>query len=122
MKKAFVQASSYTRDLDLQPPFLFTCDIGSHFDLWFGFSGDYGGYGARRTIPLNQLRDPEIFDLFVDIFTDPQKRNCEKISARVTREVAADLAKLAKSLEEQAHEPHQIAGFLMRSRTSGGPI
>ncbi len=113
MEKAFVQGLAYTRNLDSKPPFLLTCDIGSHFEVWLGFSGDYGGYGARREIFLDQLLEPETFDFFVDVFTDPQKRNPEKIAARVTREVASDLAELAKLLEKQ-HEPQLVAHFLMR--------
>jgi len=113
MEKAFVQALSYTRHLEANVPFLLTCDIGSHFELWLGFSGDYGGYGARRTIPLEELRQEDTFDLFVDIFTEPQKRNPQKIAARVTREVAADLAQLAKTLEAK-QSPQEVAGFLMR--------
>lgn len=113
MEKAFVQALAYTRNLDSKPPFLLTCDIGSHFEVWLGFSGDYGGYGARREILLEQLLEPETFDFFVDVFTDPQKRNPEKIAAKVTREVASDLAELAKLLEKQ-HEPQLVAHFLMR--------
>lgn len=113
MEKAFVQALAYTRNLESKPPFLITCDIGSHFELWMGFNGDYGGYGAREIIPLNALKKTEIFALFVDIFTDPQKRNPEKIAANVTREVAAELAKLARLLEQE-YQPQQVAQFLMR--------
>lgn len=113
MEKAFIQALAYARNLDSAPPFLLTCDIGSHFELWTGFSGDYGGYGARKVIRLTDLEKPEVFDLFVDIFIAPQKRNPEKISAKVTRDVAAELAKLARSLERQ-HSPEQVAQFLMR--------
>ena len=113
MEKAFVQALTYARNLDSKPPFLLTCDIGSHFELWTGFSGDYGGYGARKIIPLTDLEKPKVLSLFVDIFTAPQKRNPEKISAEVTREVAAELAKLARSLERQC-SPAQVAQFLMR--------
>jgi very-short-patch-repair endonuclease len=141
MEAAFVQAIAYTRNLPSKPPFLLTCDIGDHFELWMGFSADYGGYGARQDIGLAALRKPEIFDLFVDIFTDPQKRNPEKIAAKVTREVAADLAELARKLERSPHpqslsrgekednlvplllgekglgdegRPQQVAHFLMR--------
>ncbi|MFB8791104.1 MAG: type IIL restriction-modification enzyme MmeI [Potamolinea sp.] len=99
MEKAFVQAVAYTRSLESKPLFVITCDIGDHFELWQGFNQDYGGYGAREEIPLEHLRKEKIFALFVDIFTDPQKRNPEKIAAQVTREVAADLAKLTRSLE-----------------------
>jgi hypothetical protein len=113
MEKAFVQAVAYTRNLSSKPPFLLTCDIGDHFELWMGFSGDYGGYGARREIGLAELRKADVFDLFVDIFTHPQQRNPEKIAARVTREVAADLAQLAKGMEAKV-DPQQVAQFLMR--------
>ncbi|MEG5140288.1 MULTISPECIES: class I SAM-dependent DNA methyltransferase [unclassified Microcoleus] len=122
MEKAFVQAVAYTRSLSSKPPFLLTCDIGDHFELWMGFSGDYGGYGARREIGLTELRKADVFDLFVDIFSNPQQRNPEKIAARVTREVAADLAELAKGMEanvdrasdSQKEYPQQVAQFLMR--------
>ncbi|MCY7286255.1 MAG: hypothetical protein LH679_23105 [Cyanobacteria bacterium CAN_BIN43] len=113
MEKAFVQAVAYTRHLSSKPPFVLTCDIGEHFELWQGFSGDYGGYGARQDILFTDLRKPEVFALFVDIFTDPQLRNPEKIAAKVTREVAADLAELSKRLEGQ-HDPQAVAHFLMR--------
>ena len=125
MEGAFVQAIAYARNLPSKPPFVLTCDIGSHFELWMGFSGDYGGYGARREIGLAELRKPEIFELFVDIFTNPQARNPEKIAALVTREVAADLAELAKSLERSPlaslgkegtgeDRAQEVAQFLMR--------
>jgi hypothetical protein len=116
MQKAFNQAKSYAynRMLPSLPPFLMTCDIGSHFEIWEGFSGEYGSYGARQTINLKDLAQPEIFDRFVAIFTDPQSLNPEKYRARVTREVAAELAKLSRWLEEQGYEAHATANFLMR--------
>ncbi|MDB9342390.1 hypothetical protein PN456_03900 [Nodularia spumigena CS-586/05] len=114
MQKAFIQATAYAPHLQGKPPFLLTCDIGSHFELWMGFSGDYGGYGARQIIKLDNLLKADIFDLFVDIFNQPQKRNPEKIRAKVTREVADDLAKLAYGLEKQQDDPQEVANFLMR--------
>jgi hypothetical protein len=116
MQKAFNQAKSYAynRMLPSLPPFLITCDIGSHFEVWEGFSGEYGSYGARQQINLKDLAQPEIFDRFVAIFTDPQSLNPEKYRARVTREVAAELAKLSRWLEEQGYEAHATANFLMR--------
>jgi len=115
MEKAFFQARAYVKQLDTKPPFLMTCDIGSHFELWMDFSGSYAiGYGARERIELDDLLKPEVFDRFVAIFTDPQSLNPEKYRAKVTREVAAELAILAKWLEGQQHEPHEVANFLMR--------
>jgi hypothetical protein len=116
MQKAFNQAKSYAynRMIPSLPPFLITCDIGAHFEVWEGFSGEYGSYGARQQINLKDLGQAEIFDRFVAIFSDPQSLNPEKYRARVTREVAAELAKLSRWLEEQGHEPQRAASFLMR--------
>jgi very-short-patch-repair endonuclease len=109
MEEAFRQAIAYARNAPTRPPFLLTCDIGDHFELWTGFNGDYGGYAARRDIELSALRQEKIFDEFVDIFTAPQARNPEKIAAKVTREVAADLAELTKSLERSpANSPSPL--------------
>jgi len=116
MQKAFNQAKAYAynRKLSSKPPFLITCDIGSHFELWEGFSGEYGSYGARQRVNLADLAQPEVFDRFVKIFTDPQALNPEKYRARVTREVAAELATLSRWLEQQGHDPQETANFLMR--------
>ncbi|MEL6491205.1 MAG: type IIL restriction-modification enzyme MmeI [Cyanobacteria bacterium J06621_3] len=116
MQKAFNQARSYAynRMLPSLPPFLMTCDIGSHFEVWEGFSGEYGSYGARQRVDLKDLAKPEIFDRFVKIFTDPQSLNPEKLRAQVTREVATELAKLSRWLEAEGHDPQETAQFLMR--------
>ncbi len=114
MQKAFNQARAYAGMLTVRPPFLMSCDIGSHFEVWEGFSGEYGSYGARRRVNLKDLAQAEEFDRFVKMFTDPQALNPEKERARVTREVAAELAKLSRWLEEQGHEPQETASFLMR--------
>lgn len=116
LQKAFNQARAYAynRMLPSLPPFLMVCDIGSHFEVWEGFSGDYGGYGARKRVNLADLKQPEVFDRFVQMFTDPQALNPEKLRARVTREVAAELAKLSRWLEDQGHDAHTTANFLMR--------
>ena len=114
MQKAFNQARAYAGMLVSRPPFLITCDIGSHFEVGEGFSGEYGSYGARRRVNLKDLAQAEEFDRFVKIFTEPQALNPEKMRARVTREVAVELAKLSRWLEEQGHEPQETASFLMR--------
>ena len=102
MQGAFNQARQYIQLIDspTKPPFLITCDIGYRFDIWQGFSGEYGSYGARQRVSLAELQQPEVFDRFVAIFTDPQSLNPEKLRAKVTREVAAELAKLSRWLEE----------------------
>ncbi|WP_217650462.1 DNA methyltransferase [Spirulina major] len=116
LHKAFNQARTYAynRTLGDLPPFLIVCDLGSHFEVWEGFSGEYGSYGARQRVNLADLAQPEVFDRFVKIFTDPQSLNPAKYRARVTREVAAELAKLSRWLEEQGYEAEATANFLMR--------
>jgi hypothetical protein len=91
-----------------------TCDVGYQFHIWEGFDGDYGSYGARETVNLQDLLKEDIFDRFVKIFTDPQALNPEKYRARVTRDVAAELAKLSRWLEDQGHGAEATANFLMR--------
>uniref|UniRef100_UPI0035CCFFA6 type IIL restriction-modification enzyme MmeI n=1 Tax=Halomicronema sp. CCY15110 TaxID=2767773 RepID=UPI0035CCFFA6 len=92
-----------------------------HFEIWEGFSGEYGSYGARERVNLADLKQPEVFDRFVKIFTDPQALNSGKYRARVTREVVAELAKLSRWLESApvgaqgaAPSPQEVANFLMR--------
>ncbi len=116
MQGAFNQARQYIQLLDAptKPPFLITCDIGSHFEIWEGFSGEYGSYGARQRFNLADLAQPEVFDRFVKIFTDPQALNPEKERAKVTREVATKLAELSRWLEAQGHSAEETANFLMR--------
>ena len=114
IEKAFYQVRAYAQQLDNKPPFLITCDIGTHFELWMSFSGNYGGYGAREKIELVDFLKPEVFDRFVLIFTDPQQLNPDRYRARVTREVAKDLAELAQWLEQQNLDSQQAAQFLMR--------
>ncbi len=48
------------------------------------------------------------------VFTDPHSLDPSKHAAEVTRDIAARLARLAKSLEADRHDPRVIAGFLQR--------
>lgn len=114
MEKAYLQAFKYANNLpEGRPPFLVTCDIGYCFELWTSFGGNYGGYAARRRLMLEELLDPEIFQLFVDMFTNPSAQDPSKVAAKVTKEVAGRLAVLAKSMEGQ-HPPERVAKFLIR--------
>lgn len=113
MEKAFGQAVNYAIRLPHRPPFLLTCDIGHAFHVWDSFSGSYGGYGARRTIPLADLAKPEVQEWFRAIWDNPQSLDPGKRRALVTRQVATELGHLAARLESRF--PSQaIANFLMR--------
>jgi hypothetical protein len=115
MLKAYGQGKTYAYLLpEGRPPFLITCDIGACFEVWSGFGGDYGGYGARRTIELAQLADPAVYEFFGKVFTDPLDLDPARHAQRVTREVAGHLAELARDLERSGHDPELVAQFLMR--------
>ncbi len=114
MEAAFGQAVNYARNLPQRPPFVITCDIGHAFHVWDGFSGAFGGYGARRTYTLNDLRDPKVQECFRTLWLDPQSLDPAKARTVVTREVAAALGGLAKSLETR-FSAEAVARFLMRT-------
>src|SRR5512133_2053499 len=72
MEAAFGQAVNYARNLPQRPPFVITCDIGHAFHVWDGFSGAYGGYGARRSYTMDDLRAPKVQEFFRALWLDPQ--------------------------------------------------
>jgi hypothetical protein len=122
MVKARGQADNYARSIakeDGWPPFIIVCDVGYVFEIYADFSGQGHGYtqfpdGNRYRIFLDDLADPEVQQLFRDIWTAPQSLDPAKTSAKVTREIADQLARLGRSFEGQGHAPEQVAGFLMR--------
>ncbi|MBK8793935.1 MAG: hypothetical protein IPN59_12555 [Holophaga sp.] len=114
MEAAFGQAVNYARNLPQRPPFVITCDIGYAFHVWDGFSGAYGGYGARRSYTMEDLRDPKVQERFKAIWLDPQSLDPSKSRTAVTRDVAAALGGLARSLETR-FPAEAVARFLMRT-------
>lgn len=113
MEAAFGQAVNYARNLPQRPPFVITCDIGHAFHVWDGFAGAYGGYGARRSFTLDDLRTPKVQEYFRALWLDPQSLDPARSRTAVTRDVAAALGGLARSLE--ARFPAEVvARFLMR--------
>jgi hypothetical protein len=122
LERAFHQARSYITSLpvaDGRPPFLIVCDVGHSIDLYAEFSGTGGHYErfpdpANHRITLPDLRREEIRALLRSVWTDPHSLDPAKHAAAVTRDIAARLAKLAKSLETDGHDPQVIASFLQR--------
>jgi len=113
MEAAFGQAVNYARNLPARPPFIVTCDIGHAFHIWDCFSGVYGGYGARRTYTMDDLRSPKVQEHFRAIWVDPQSLDPARNRTAVTRDVAMALGGLARSLEAR-FSPEAVAHFLMR--------
>ncbi|MCA1909755.1 MAG: hypothetical protein LDL39_15470 [Magnetospirillum sp.] len=121
MVRARGQAESYAKALPSEegwPPFLIVADIGHVFELYADFSGTGKHYthfpdSSSFRIKLADLDRADIRETLRLIWTDPQALDATKRAARVTRDIAARLAELAKSLEEN-HTPERVAGFLMR--------
>ncbi|MFN8011963.1 MAG: type IIL restriction-modification enzyme MmeI [Holophagaceae bacterium] len=113
LERAFWQAVRYAQALPKRPPFLITCDIGHLFEVWEGFTGDYGGYARRWTVRLEDLLQDEVQARFRAIWNDPQSLDPARRRARVTRDVAQTLGTLAKGLEGR-FPSEAIARFLMR--------
>ena len=122
MLRARGQAEAYAKALPTAegwPPFLIVCDVGHCFELFADFSGTGKHYvqfpdanGFR--IPIEALSDPQIRDRLRLVWTDPHSLDPAHVTAKVTREVAAYLAELAKSLEAAGHAPASVGRFLTR--------
>ncbi|MCG3195523.1 MAG: hypothetical protein DIJKHBIC_04806 [Thermoanaerobaculia bacterium] len=116
MRDAFGQALLYAKTFDAPPPFLVVCDIGHCFDLY----ADFGGTWNYRNFPDAQRHRLFLADLarhaglLRTVFTDPHSLDPARNAAAVTREIAAHLAELARSLETGGHGGERIASFLMR--------
>lgn len=122
MLRARGQAEQYARALPADegwPPFLVVADVGHSLELFADFSGigkTYTPFPDVRghRLLLRELAEPHVRERLRLLWTDPLALDPARRSARVTREVAARLAALARSLEQSGHAPEAVAGFLMR--------
>jgi SAM-dependent methyltransferase len=122
LERAYHQGRDYITHLPTghsRPPFLIVCDVGHSIDLYAEFTCTGGRYERfpdprNHRILLSDLHRPEVRERLRLVFTDPHALDPSKKAAEVTRDIATRLAKLAKSLEADGHEPQAIAGFLQR--------
>ena len=120
--RARSQAEGYARALPAsegRPPFLLVVDVGNRIELYSEFSRSGATYTPfpdprSHRITLADLRKPELRERLRKIWLDPLSLDPSRESARVTREIAARLATLARSLEQAGHAPEAVAQFLMR--------
>lgn len=101
------------------PPFLVVVDVGYCFDLYADFSRQGKHYdrfpdSSNYRIVLDDLHDEAVRNKLRQVWTAPMALDRARQSARVTRLLAARLAKLAALLEEAGHSPDAVAHFLMR--------
>lgn len=117
MRAAFGQAKRYARHIDGRPPpFLVVCDVGHYFEIWANFSGQASEFDEllSRRIPFEDLSKPENADYLRKVMSAPQTLNPALVQTRVTREIAKELADLAKELERTGEPAGVVARFLMR--------
>jgi hypothetical protein len=120
--KARQQAEDYARALPAaegRPPFVVVVDVGHVIELYAEFTRSGATYTPfpdprSHRIRLAQLADPAIRARLRALWTDPLALDPARVSARVTRQVAAELAELARSLEAAGHAPPTVAAFLTR--------
>ncbi|WP_299820204.1 DNA methyltransferase [uncultured Pontibacter sp.] len=122
MKKAKEQALRYARSLPTTegwPPFLAVVDVGYCIDLYADFARQGKTYvpfpdPQNYRITLEELAQQEVRERLRLLFTEPLELDPSRRAARVTRQLAERLAKLAASLEQTGYTPEQVSGFLMR--------
>src|SRR5690606_34003973 len=103
MKKAKEQALRYARSLPTTegwPPFLAVVDVGYCIDLYADFARQGKTYvpfpdPQNYRITLEELHRPEVRERLHLLFTDPLELDQSRRAARVTRQLAERLAKLA---------------------------
>ena len=136
--RARSQGEAYARALPAhegRPPFVLVVDVGTVIEVYAEFSrsgGTYTPYPDPRShrLQLADLARPEVRERLRRIWQEPDSLNPARISAQVTRDVAALLARLSQSLESgtgnlkpnqpQAPEgqapvaPEKVAAYLTR--------
>jgi len=126
MTKARGQAKRYAEALPEWPPLLVVVDVGHCFDLYADFSltgKNYVPFPDPKSYRINlaDLADDTVRQTLRDLWLDPHALDPSRRAAKVTRELAAKLAELAKRLEAQTdnqgqkkYTPDQVSQFLMR--------
>jgi hypothetical protein len=122
LQNARSQAERYARALPIgegRPPFLVVVDIGHRIELYSEFTrsgATYVPYPDPRSYRLSMvdLRRDEVRERLRKVWLEPLALDPSRHSARVTREIAERLARVARGLEEAGHDPEVVAGFLTR--------
>lgn len=120
--RARTQAENYARALPAdegRPPFVVVVDVGNVIELYAEFTRSGATYTAfpdarSHRIPLARLAEPEVQTRLRALWVDPMSLDPSRITAQVTRGVAAKLATLARELEGAGHSAERVAAFLTR--------
>jgi len=116
------QGENYARALPAsegRPPFVVVVDVGNVIELYSEFTRSGGTYTPfpdprRHRIALDDLRKESVRNFLRALWLDPMALDPARANAKVTRNVAVQLAAVARSLESMGHTPHDVAAFLTR--------
>lgn len=122
MLAAHKQAEQYARALPAhegRPPFLMVVDVGNIIEIFAEFSRSGATYTPfpdprSHRIKIDDLREEKIRERLRTIWLDPASLDPTRQSAKVTREIAAQLAGIAKSLEAANYGAERVGSFLTR--------
>jgi len=120
--RARAQAESYARALPAaegRPPFLVVVDVGHVIELYAEFTRSGATYtpfpdARSHRIALADLQHPAVRERLRTLWLEPMALDPSRASAKVTRQVAVQLAALARSLEAVGHPAETVAAFLTR--------
>jgi hypothetical protein len=94
LDEAYKQLLRYRESL-LNPPLLVVCD----FDRYIVKTNFNGTVQVVHEFTNDQLGDPKILDLLRHVFTDPDYLRPQRTTARITEELAEQIAAVARSLQ-----------------------
>ena len=122
LMRARAQAEGYARALPAsegRPPFLLVVDVGHVIELYAEFTRSGATYTPFpdprcHRILLTDLHDEAVRQRLRTLWLDPMALDPARASAKVTREVAVKLAKVARALEADGHAAEPVAAFLTR--------
>ncbi|WP_318012977.1 class I SAM-dependent DNA methyltransferase [Mesorhizobium sp. ESP7-2] len=122
MVQARRQAERYAASLPPDhpyPPFIIACDVGRAIEIYADFSGHGRHYAQfpdvrQFRIELSELANPDTRELLRAVWEQPQSLDPAQKTAKVTREIAGQLAEISKALEGRGFEARSVAVFLMR--------
>ena len=122
LMRARNQAEGYARALPAsegRPPFLLVVDVGHVLELYAEFTRSGATYtpfpdARSHRLKLADLRNPSTRERLRLLWQDPMALDPARASAKVTREVAAKLATLARDLEDAGNPAQAVAAFLTR--------